>query len=278
MPVMLIGPPEKRDELMRMLGNWLKRIFTPNEVISQTTFFSIVAAWFVLWLTYWVQFKPDIFPSPVDIVQALPNLWSIGGLGQEVISSFTVNLEAMFWSILIAFPLAYLCRTPAIRPLAIGVSKLRFLSPIVFFMILLYAFSTGHQVKVAILALGEIFFLTTTMMGVVDAIPEYRFDDARTLRMSEVKSIWYVVIRGTLHQAFDAIRDNAAMGWSMLMMVEGVVRSEGGVGVMLINNEKHVNFAEVYAIALTIIVVGILQDYILGVGKHAVCPYAVNNG
>jgi ABC-type nitrate/sulfonate/bicarbonate transport system permease component len=63
-------------------------------------------------------------------------------------------------------------------------------------------------------------------------------------------SVWYVNIRGTLPQVIDAIRDNAAMGWSMLIMVEGFVRSEGGVGVLLINQEKHVNFAEVYALRL----------------------------
>jgi hypothetical protein len=81
--------------------------------------------------------------------------------------------------------------------------------------------------------------------------------------------VWYVVVRGTLAQAFDAIRDNAAMGWSMLIMVEGFVRSEGGVGVMLINQEKHVNFAEVYAIAIAIVLVGIAQDYIIGVHQDA---------
>ncbi|HVI39193.1 MAG TPA: hypothetical protein VM577_00910, partial [Anaerovoracaceae bacterium] len=102
---------------------------------------------------------------------------------------------------------------------------------------------------------------------------EYRFDDARTLRMSEWRSMWYVVVRGTISEALSCIRDNAAMGWSMLMFVEGVIRSEGGVGVMILNNEKHVNFAEVYALSLAILLVGIGQDWFIGQVKKVTCPY-----
>ncbi|MBX4181747.1 nitrate ABC transporter permease, partial [Candidatus Parcubacteria bacterium] len=168
----------------------------------------------------------------------------------------------------------YCCRIPLIRPIADFLGKLRFVGPSVFFLPLLFILSGGHAVKVALLTLGMMFYLITTMAGVVLNIPEFRFDDARTLRMSEWLSIWYVVIRGTVVEAFDAIRDNAAMGWAMLMFVEGVVRSEGGVGVLILNQEKHVNFAEVYAIVLTILAVGVAQDWVIGQIKKAVCPYA----
>lgn len=92
--------------------------------------------------------------------------------------------------------------------------------------------------------------------------------------MSEWQVTWYVVVRGTFHDALRAIRDNAAMGWSMLMFVEGIVRSEGGVGVMLTDNEKHTAFAEVYAVTSAIVIVGIAQDYVLGWIARNLCPYA----
>jgi NitT/TauT family transport system permease protein len=252
----------------------MKAVFTPNESVSRETSWAIIAGWAAVWLGYWSLFKPVIFPSPVEILQALPTLWLQDGLGQEVVTSFVTNVEALVLSALIALPLAYLSRTPAIRPLALGLSKLRFLSPAVFFIILLFLASDGHMVKVWMLTLGEAFFLVTTMINVVNDIPSDRLDDARTLRMSEWLVTWYVVVRGTVPQAIDAIRDNAAMGWSMLMMVEGVVRSEGGVGVLLLNNEKHMNFSEVYCIALVVIIVGLAQDYTIGVFRKAACPYA----
>jgi NitT/TauT family transport system permease protein len=254
----------------------LATLFTPNEVIGPRLAWAVIAGWVAIFLAYWHLGKPAVIPSPLDVLGAFPNLWTEGGLGQELISSFTVNLEGMFFAILLSFPLAYLSLTPALRPLANGLAKLRFLSPAVFFMVLLFAFSTGHEIKVAMLVIGETFFLVTTMNGIIGSIQLYQIDDARTLRMSEWQTIWYVNIRGTLAQAIDAVRDNAAMGWSMLIMVEGIVRSEGGVGVMMLNQEKHVNFAEVYAIALAILLVGIGQDYLLGVVRKTVCPYAVN--
>lgn len=236
---------------------------------------SAVAAWVVLVLAYWMAAKPLIFPSPLDIVQALPTLWTDGGLGQELLTSLTVNVEALLLTLAVTLPIAYTYRVPAFKPLGLGLAALRTVSPAVFFLLLLFLTDGGQQLKVVMLAMGETFFLMQTMIGVVKEIPEFRFDDARTLRMSEWRSTWYVVIRGTLAQTFDAVRDIEAMGWSMLLMVEGYVRSGGGVGVMTRNFEKHQDFAQVYAIALAIIVVGILKDYGFGILKGAACPWTV---
>ena len=70
------------------------------------------------------------------------------------------------------------------------------------------------------------------------------------------------------------LRQNAAIGWMMLTMVEGISRAEGGVGAMLLNQNKHFHLAEVFAIQLLILLVGMLQDYGIGVLKRLLCPYA----
>jgi NitT/TauT family transport system permease protein len=252
----------------------LATLFTPNSDRARWAWY-VLAGWFVLFLGYWTLAKPLVFPSPLEVMQAVPGLWNGEGLGQEIITSFMVNLEALLLASMVSLPLAYLSRVPAFSPLAMVVSKLRFLSPATFFIVLLFLANGGHQIKVMMLAMGIAFFLTDEMVRTVQGISNDAFDDARTLQMSEWLATWYVVVRGTLHSAMDAIRGNAAMGWSMLIMVEGIVRSEGGVGVMLLNQEKHVNFAEVWAIAGAIVVVGILQDYVLGVLKGVVCPWTV---
>jgi NitT/TauT family transport system permease protein len=112
------------------------------------------------------------------------------------------------------------------------------------------------------------------MSDVVRNIPESKFDDARTLKMSEWTSIWYVVIRGTVAEAIDTVRQNAAVGWAMLMFVEGLVRSEGGVGVLLINMEKHVEWASLWCLVLIILLVGLAQDWLIEQLKKVACPYA----
>ena len=83
-----------------------------------------------------------------------------------------------------------------------------------------------------------------------------------------------MVIRGTMAPALEAIRDNAAIGWAMLMMVEGIVRSEGGVGVMLLNlQDRRMDYAAGYGIILTIGMIGIGMDWLLREVRKEACPY-----
>lgn len=251
-----------------------QRACTPNEKIPRTDTYLIMVAWCAIWLVYWSLARPAVFPSPIEVVQAFPDLWLTQGLGQELWASWVVNLEALVLSCVIALPLAYLSRTPAIAPLAEGASKLRFLSPVVFFLPLLFLAPSGHALKVLMLTSGMVFFLLTSMLDIVASIPSEQFDDARTLRLSEWQATWYVVVRGTLDQLLDQLRNNAAMGWAAVMFVEGIVRSEGGIGVMLIDQTKHFSFADAWAIAIAVVIVGWGQDWLLTMLKQVTCPWA----
>ena len=92
--------------------------------------------------------------------------------------------------------------------------------------------------------------------------------------MNEWQVVWEVVILGTADKAFEVLRQNAAIGWMMLTMVEGISRSEGGVGALLLNQNKHFRLAEVFAIQITILLLGILQDYGIGALRRLLLPYA----
>jgi ABC-type nitrate/sulfonate/bicarbonate transport system permease component len=249
----------------------VKAYITPNAPISEQQM--VRMGWLGLAALIWILFKPAIMPNPLDIILSIPNLWNDGGLRDALITSFVTNVQAIVVSAAISLPLAWLSRVPIIRPLAEGIAKLRFLSPAIFFIILLFMLGSPHAVKIAMLVLGESFFLMTSMVNVVQGIPASSFDEATVLRMSPWQSTWYVVVRGTLHQALEAIRDNTAMGWSMLMMVEGFLRSEGGIGVLMLNQERYMKFDNVYGIALSVLVVGIGQDLGLRWLRGALCPH-----
>lgn len=257
-----------------MMPFFWRAAITPNEHVSRRDVFVIMAGWCAVWLAYWTLARPLVFPSPLDVLWAFPDLWLTQGLGQELWASWLVNLDALVLSCAVALPLAYLSRTPAVAPLAAGASKLRFLSPAVFFLPLLFIAPSGHALKILMLTSGMVFFLLTSMLDVVATIPSEKFDDARTLRMSEWQATYYVVVRGTVDQLLDQLRNNAAMGWSLLMMVEGIVRSEGGIGVMLIDQSKHWSFADAWAIAIAVVIVGLAQDWLLTGLKQAACPWA----
>lgn len=269
-PVVLLGTQARES-----FSGFLAHVFTPNaDRGGWRQVGAIVGGWYLLLVGVWVVFQPAIFPSPFDVLRAFPPLWLEDGLGQEIVTSLSVSLEALALSTAIALPLAYVSRVPALRPLATGAAQMRFLSPAVFYLLLLFLTPSAHAVKVWMLTMGEACFLVTSMIDVVDAIPNERFDDCRTLRMSEWKATWYVVVRGTLHDAMKAIRANNAMAFSMLMMVEGIVRSEGGLGVLALNGEKHFDFAQVYAICCAILILGLGIDYVITSLDRIFCPWA----
>jgi NitT/TauT family transport system permease protein len=248
-------------------------VLSPNRVISRQTLRWLIGFQLLMLFFIWV-FSPTVFlPKPKEVFQALSEMW-MEGLGGELITSFYLNLQAIALSSILSLLLAYLTVVPFFRPIVTLLSKLRFLSMVglTFFFTLMA--STGHELKLYLLVFSVSVFFVTGMAEVVAAIPKEQFDLARTLRMSEWRVVYEVVILGQADKAFEILRQNAAMGWMMLTMVEGISRSEGGVGAMLLNQNKHFHLSAVFAIQISILVLGLGQDYVIGLLRRVFCPYA----
>ena len=226
-------------------------------------------------LAFWWMSPLEVLPKPVEVAVALRTLWFEQGLGRELWTSFTTNLEALGLTLVISLVLSYLTVVPFFRPIAAAVAKGRFLGLIGLTFVFTLLVGCGHPLKVSLLVFGMTVFFVTSMADVVASIPRETFDHARTLRMNEWRVVWEVVVLGTADKALEVLRQNAAIGWMMLTMVEGIARSEGGVGAMLLNQNKHFHLAEVFAIQLLILFVGMVQDYGLGALKRLLFPYSV---
>ncbi|PYX50025.1 MAG: nitrate ABC transporter permease [Acidobacteria bacterium] len=248
-------------------------VLSPNRVISKQTVRWMVGFQLVLLFFIWI-FSPTVFlPKPKEVLNALNEMW-MEGLGGELITSFYLNLQAIALATLLSLGMAYLTVIPFFRPIVTLLSKLRFLSMVglTFFFTLMA--TTGHELKLFLLVFSVSVFFVTGMAEVVASIPKEKYDLARTLRMGEWRVVYEVVIIGQADKAFEVLRQNAAMGWMMLTMVEGISRSEGGVGAMLLNQNKHFHLSAVFAIQLTILLLGLAQDYAIGLLRTVVCPYA----
>lgn len=252
----------------------MAQAFSPNRILSPSAMQIILIMQIVGFLVLWALSPFKILPRPMEVMDALQSLWAKQGLGPALVSSFTFNAEALIISTLISLGFAYLGVLPFFRPIVAALSKGRFLSLVGFSLLFTVILGGGHTLKLSLLVFGMTVFFLTSMASVVAEIPRSDFDYARTLHMSEWRVVWEVVILGTADRALEVMRQNAAMGWMMLTMVETIVRSEGGVGVLLMNNEKYMKLSEVFAIQLTILIVGLLQDGVIGVIRRLFCPYA----
>lgn len=253
--------------------SWLAA-FLPNRAVSPSVMRGIIAAQVGLFLLLWWNSPFKVLPTPPEVFAALRSLWLEQGLGPELIASFRLNVVALVVSALLSVVLSYLTVLGVARPLVSALSKGRFLSLTGLTFVFMLMVGGGRPLKTALLVFGITVFYLTSMAAEVEQIPRDRFDHARTLRFSEWQVVWEVVILGTADKALELFRQNAAIGWMMLTMVEGISRSEGGVGAMLLNQNKHFHLAEVFAIQIVILLVGLLQDYGIGAAKSALLPYA----
>jgi NitT/TauT family transport system permease protein len=248
--------------------------FSPNRIISRGALRFIIGFQIAVLLLVWATSTYVFLPKPLDVWRAFVDLWNNEGLGQELIVSFLLNVQAMAWATVISLGLAYLTVVPVFQPIAHAVSKGRFLGMVGLTFFFTVIFASGHRLKVSLLVFGVAVFFVTSMIDVVAQVPKEKFDLARTLRMGEWRVVWEVIVLGRADAAFDAMRQNAAMGWMMLTMVEGISRSEGGIGALLLNQNKHFRLEAVFAIQIAILLIGLCQDYALGLAKKFLFPYA----
>jgi NitT/TauT family transport system permease protein len=250
----------------------LRQALTPNGHASSAVRWALGLGTTVLLIGAWAA-RPAFLPGPVDVVRAYPNLLDQGLVYQLYVSLMT-NLQAIGLSCVLVLPLSYLTVVPAVRPFVRALSKTRFLGLTGFVVLFTILFGGGHALKLALLTFGMSVFLVTSLYDVVEAIPREEFDHARTLRLGPWGSVVEVVILGHFDGVLDAIRQNAAMGWVMLTMVEGLVRFEGGLGAMMLAEDKHIRLDAVFAIQLLVLLIGIVQDWALVGLRRVVCPYA----
>lgn len=247
-------------------------VFLPNRVVSGNLWRLIIAAQVLLFLGVWMT-TPAVIPKPLEVASAAHELWS-AGIVADLLTSLTLYLEAVVLATILSFAMAYLSAVPALRPIAEAYSKLRFLGMIGLpFLFTLYIHG-AHALKLALLTFSISVFVVTGMLDVLDAIPSEKFDLARTLRMGEWQVVWEVMVLGRIDVAFDVVRSNAAIGWMMLATVEGLFKSEGGIGAVMEIQSHHFHLASIAAIQLMVLGLGLLQDYGFAVLKEICCPYA----
>jgi len=252
-----------------------RRVFFPNQVLGQPLVLIVTAFWVALAVTVWSASPWSSLPGPGEVVRAFGTLWWQQGMGPELFSTLKLILHATFLTVVISMLVSYASIIAFFRPVVEAVSKLRFLGLTGLVFPFTLATGGGYSLKVWLLTFGMSTFFVTAMAQAVLEIPREQYDYMRVLGASEGRIFWEVVVRGTLDKALDTLRQNLAMGWAMITMVEGISRAEGGVGALILNQNKHFHLAEVYAVLIAILVLGLLLDYLMAISVRVLCPHVL---
>ena len=245
--------------------------FTPVRVRWMHALVAVQAA---AALALWALSSSRTLPSPPEVGRAWLDLVAHQGLLVELWVSVKVSLLALALSTAAAVALACLATAPLFMPLARLSAALRFLGFAGLTYVFMLVSSDATTLRVAILAFGMFVFMVTGLLSDLAATSRDPIDHCRTLGMRHWRITGEVVVLGKADVILDLMRQNAAIGWTLLTLVEGMTRSAGGIGAMLLNQNRYFLLAGVFAIQLTILAFGLAQDALLSLLKDAVCPWS----
>ena len=253
----------------------LKNILLPYTPTSPQRLKLLLMVQAGLAMAFWYASGSKTLPSPTEVAHSWLAMVQTQGLIFELWESVKVLLLSLLLSAGLSLLIVAAGTAPAFLPIAQFASLLRFLG----FAGLTYLFmlmtDDGYQLKLCLLVFGITVMMVTSMLAEVSAIPQESIDHCRTLGMKHWRITYELVLLGKADTFLDLIRQNAAIGWTLLTMVEGLTRSQGGVGALLLNQNRYFLLSGVFAIQLTILAYGIAQDYVLGKLRASICPYSL---
>jgi NitT/TauT family transport system permease protein len=248
-------------------------MFKPFERINRTTFIMLVAIQVIVLLSIWQAAPAGLIPSPLRIGEALGGLLTSSLLWDNVLVSLLLTLKALLYSVLITLAFSYLSVAPFFRPLAHFIVKCRYLTLTGLIFIFTLLTRDGSQLKLSLLVFGIVPFFTTSFLSVIMQTNVQEFELCQTLGYSRWQSLYEVIVVGKADQVFEVVRQNFAIAWMMITMVEGLSMSEGGIGTLLIKYNKYNDLVHVIALQAVIFGLGLFFDHLLGRLRHWFFPY-----
>lgn len=251
----------------------MKKIFEPFARISRKNILIMVAVQAILTLVIWQITSDGLIPKPGKVASAFATLITSRALFDNVLVSLLLTLKAMFFSILITLFITYLSVIPFFNSIAQWVVKCRYLTLTGLIFIFTLLTKDGSELKLSLLVFGIVPFFVTSFLSVIVHINKQEYELCQTLGYNRWQTLYEVIIIGKADQVLEILRQNFAIAWLMITLVEGLSMSEGGIGTMLIKYNKYNDLTNVLALQLVIFVLGLFFDYLLGTLRQWLFPY-----
>jgi len=249
-------------------------MFKPFEKISRQNLVIMVLLQVLLTLVVWQASPIGLIPQPLKIIGALGHLLTTRLLLDNMLVSLLLTLQALVYSVLATLIFTYLSVIPFFRPIAQFIVKCRYLTLTGLIFIFTLLTKDGSQLKLSLLVFGIVPFFTTSFLSVILRINKQEFELCQTLGYNRWQTLYEVIIVGKADQVFEIVRQNFAIAWMMITMVEGLSMSEGGIGALLIKYNKYNDLTNVLALQVIIFGIGLCFDYLLGALRNWLFPYA----
>ena len=239
----------------------LKKLFTPFSFVDKKIL-SLVGLFQLLMLFLaWIFLVPEktLFPHFGEVVDGWVQLWK-GGFFFHILASLKLCAIATIISIFFSSIIAYSTTIPFFKPIGKFFTKLRY-NPIQGFTLFLTQISGGgRNFQIILLVIFMSFYFIDSLIVMINEIPEEDIIRRKAQKMSQWKVLWKVVILDRLDYLFEIVRQNLSITFMMLVSVEAMNKAAGGMGAILNDTNRALNFPKIFAIQITILLVGIMID------------------
>ncbi|MEO5999583.1 MAG: ABC transporter permease subunit [Chitinophagaceae bacterium] len=251
----------------------MKKIFSPFGKISGHTFTIMIMGQVVLALILWHWSSNGLIPQPLKVAGAFIHLLSTKLFMDNLLMSIMLTMQAMLYSMVITLFFTYLSVIPFFKSIALFLVKCRYLTLTGLIFIFTLLTKDGGQLKLSLLVFGMVPFFVTSFLSVLMNTDRQQYELCKTLGYNNWQTLYEVIIVGKADQVLEILRQNFAISWLMITLVEGLNMSEGGIGALIIKYNKYNDLTNVLALQLVIFLIGLGFDYLLGIMRKWLFPY-----
>lgn len=252
----------------------MKNMFKPFGKISRQILILMIFAQIILAIFFWHFASNGLIPKPLQVGSALLKLISTKLLIDNTLQSIVLTMKSMSFSIIITLFFSYLSVLPFFNSIARFIVKCRYLTLTGLIFIFTLLTKDGSELKLSLLVFGIVPFFVTSFLAVILSTDRQQYELCKTLGYNNWETLYEVIIVGKADQVFEIVRQNFAISWLMITLVEGLSMSEGGIGTLLIKYNKYNDLTNVVAIQVIIFSLGLFFDFLLGTIKVWLLPYS----
>jgi ABC-type nitrate/sulfonate/bicarbonate transport system permease component len=244
--------------------NDVKKIFTPLTTVKGSVATTILWFHLIAFILSWTFLVPthSFFPNLGEVVSAWGTLWN-NGLFHHIAATLKLCGAATVISIIFSCLVSYASTIPFFKPISFAFTRLRY-NPIQgFTLFLTMTTGGGRNLQITLLVIFMSFYFITALMAIIRDIPEEDFIRREAQKMNKWKILWKVVILDRIDYLIEVIRVNLSITFMMIVSVEAMDKSQGGLGALLVDTNRALAFPKIFALQLTILMIGIGLDMLL---------------
>jgi NitT/TauT family transport system permease protein len=240
--------------------------------VAIATFGAILLLW--LAITEAGLLAPQFLPSPLDVLNALRELFLEAG--------FTFDILISIYRVWMAFALAALMAIP----LGILMSSFRIVGsvtePVVDFIrylpvpalvpLTIIWFGIGELSKIVLLWMGTFFQLVLLIADDARRVPREYVETGRTLGAGSSQIMRDILVPAMLPSMVDNLRITLGWCWTYLVIAE-IVAANSGIGYVIWAAKRYVQTDKVFAGILAIGIIGLATDQAIRALHRRLFPY-----